>query len=301
MPRREREDLSCEAAGDGLALRTEITAAASDNHTANFRAAAVATPTFATVRAMMQLVLSRLTQGIKKIGNRGTTHGNGVLQNLAQPFVKKQELRFAQARTEAGGMNFCAPKTFVGIDIADSAEKTLIEKKGFDASTPRAGLLDEVPRADVERIRAKGAEFLGERRFGNIGETAEAAGIGVAQLARVVEGQANMGVLGAWLRSRLGRDLSGHAQMNEQRCGGCVAVGGDGGITNRGRETQQHEFAVAFDRFDGSAWKVLLEVGRVVNEIRLAEANGNDAPAKYGAAKAAGDSFYFGKFGHTTE
>lgn len=85
--------------------------------------------------------------------------------------------------------------------------------------------------------------------------------------------------------------------MNEKRCGGCVAVGG-GGITNRGREPQQHEFAVAFDRFDGSARKVLLEVSGVVNEVRLAEPDRDDAPAKYGAAKAASNSFYLGQFGH---
>ena len=287
----------CEAAGDGLALRAEITAAASDNHAANFRAAAVATPTFATVGAMMQLVLTRLAQGIEKIGDRRATHGNSVLQDLAQSFVKKQELRCAQARTEARRMNFCAPKTFVGIDIANSAKKTLIEEKGFDASAARAGLLDEVLRTDEERIRAKRSEFVGERRFGKIGETAEAAGIGVTQLAGVVEGQADMRVLRAWLCGRLGCNLSGHTQMNEERCGGHVAVGG-GGITNRGRETQQHKFAVTFDRFDGSARKVSLEVSGVVNEVRFAEPDRDDAPAKYGAAKAASNRFYLGKFGH---
>lgn len=201
----------CEAAGDGLAFRAEITAAASDNHAANFRAASVATKPFATVRAMMKLVLTRLTQGIEKIGDRRATHGDSVLQDLAQSFVKKHELGCAQARTEARRMNFCAPKTFVGIDIANSAKKTLIEEKGFDASAARAGLLDEVLRTDEEGIRAKRAEFVRERSFRKISETAEAAGIGVTQLARVVESQAHMRVLRAWLCGGLGRYLAGHA------------------------------------------------------------------------------------------
>lgn len=109
-----------------------------------------------------------------------------------------------------------------------------------------------------------------------------------------------MRVFGVRLRSGKGTDLTGHAEMNEKSGGSGVAVGGRRSrrIHTNGREAKKHEFAVAVHGFNAAARQVLFERDGIVDEVGLAEADGQDATAENRAAKAAGYGFDLGEFGH---
>lgn len=109
-----------------MALGAEIAAAASDNHAANFGAAAIARFAFAGVGAMLLLIPTRLAFGVQKIGDGGAVHGDGFAENLLERAMERGGLLGAERRCETCGMNFCAPEAFIGVDIADAAKKRLI-------------------------------------------------------------------------------------------------------------------------------------------------------------------------------
>lgn len=285
-----------------MASGAKVAAAAGDNHAANFGAAAIARFAFAGVGAMLLLIPARLAFGIEKIGDGRTVHGDGFSEDLLESAVERGGLLRAERRREPRGMNFCAPETFIGVDITDAAKKRLIEEKSFDAGAAGAKLHQEIGCGDFERIGAEARQLFFEKRLIQIGETAKAARVGVAQLAGIIEAHEDVGVLGVRLRGGKGTDLTGHAEMNEKRGGSGVAVGGrrSGRIRMNGREAKKHEFAVAVHCFNAAAGQVLFESGGIVDEVGFAKADGQDTTAEDRAAKAAGDSFDFGEFGHKT-
>jgi hypothetical protein len=81
-----------------LAPRTKIAAASGDNRAPNRRTATITGLTFASVRAMVALIFSRLAVGVKEVGNRGAAGGDGFVQDVLQRSVQLAELRLAEFR-----------------------------------------------------------------------------------------------------------------------------------------------------------------------------------------------------------
>ena len=52
-------------------------------------------------------------------------------------------------------MDFRAPETLIGINIADASQKTLVQQERFDPRAARASSLYEFFRLDFERIRTE--------------------------------------------------------------------------------------------------------------------------------------------------
>src|SRR6266849_10420355 len=73
-----------DAARRRLALWTKIAASSCYNRAPNRRLATAAVFSFASVRAMVPLIFSRLALRVKKIGNRGPAQNNRFLQNVSQ-------------------------------------------------------------------------------------------------------------------------------------------------------------------------------------------------------------------------
>src|ERR1700676_95704 len=70
--------------GFWLATWAKMAAASRDDDAANRGAAAIARLAFAAVNAMAALIFTRLAGGVKEVGDRRSTHGDGMTQNLLQ-------------------------------------------------------------------------------------------------------------------------------------------------------------------------------------------------------------------------
>lgn len=121
---------------------------------------------------------------------------------------------------------------------------------------------------------------------------AEPANVVVTQLAAVVEREKYVGVQRHGSFRSTHADFAGHAEMNQQRAF-------FGGRFPR-LEVEQEKFSKAPDARDGAAGQVLFEQGRIVNEVRLAQAHAQDAPARQNLAQTARDSFDFWQLWHTS-
>lgn len=78
--------------------------------------------------------------------------------------------------------------------------------------------------------------------------------------------------------------------MNQQR-----RAAADGA---RALEVEHEKFSVSSNCDDAATREALLEGGRILDEIRFAEANAENSPAGQCGSQAAGNSFYFGEFRH---
>jgi len=249
---------------------------------------------------MAPLIFSRLALGVKEIGNRGAARENSFLQNILQDLAQRRYLFLAELRALASGMNFRAPQTFVGVDISDAAQDGLIEQQGLDAGAARADSLGKFLRAHLQGIRAKVRELVGEQRAGEIGHAPEAAGIGIAQLAAVVEPEPNMSVFCAGMRSRARGKLPGHSQVNQKGRGRCVSILRPFFLLPGGGESEQHEFSVALDRFDLSSGKMLLKRRRIIDKVSFAQHDGQNAAADDALLQSARDGLDLGEFRHSS-
>jgi len=199
-----------------LALGAEITAPASHDRAADLRSTAITRLSLAVIGAMVALIFSRLAFGVKKIGNGRAAQDDGFAQDFLQHAAQRGGLFLVKFGAEASWMNFGAPKAFVGVDVADTAEEALVKEQGFDSGTARAQALREILEFDFEGISAKGAKFVGERIFRKIGDAAETPRIGVAQLAAVVEKQNDVSVFFGRFGGGIWREIAGHAEMDEE-------------------------------------------------------------------------------------
>jgi len=204
------------AVAEDLAMRAEITAATGNDDAANRRAAAVAGQPFTSVSAMAALIVSRLTGSVDKVGDGGAAHGDGVTENVLQRTPQFRSFLWNQRRTETRGMDLGSPETFVGVDISDTAQDGLVEKQSLDARTARADAVGKGLGLDFKRLSAESQEFVVQRLTREISHAAEAARVGVAELAAIIEFEPNVGVLFVRFGSGLRREMAGHAEMNEQ-------------------------------------------------------------------------------------
>jgi len=175
---------------------------------------------------MVALIFAGLAIRIEKIGNRRAAHANGLLQDFLKRAMQHRDFLFIQRSAESRGMNFRAPQTLIGVDIADAAQEALIQQQRFDPGPAVACLPHEIFDANFQGIGTKGAEFFRESFGGEVSEPPKPAWIGVTQFAIVIEQEKCVGVLLTWLSSGSGRDLSGHSEVNKERGGGGIAIRG---------------------------------------------------------------------------
>jgi hypothetical protein len=182
-----------------------------------------------------------------------------------------------------------AVQRFVAIDVADAAERVLIEQEGFDLSrTLENGL--EFRERDIQWIGADGWQTAADpiaRWFAvEQPQSAEAAGVDKAKFfGPLAKGDVQMRMLGQRLISMHDNEPAGHAQMN-----------GEDQIV---LEVNPDLFAMAADFFDAHARKALFNGDRrTVKHIAAMEMDNLDDAAGQMLGQAASDSFNFGQFGH---
>jgi hypothetical protein len=138
-------------------------------------------------------------------------------------------------------------------------------------------------------------QLFGKRSCGKIGGRPKRRG-SVAQLASIVEQETGVSVFFAGLRCGFRRDLSGHSEMHEQCGRSSITICSSRGHGIDRRKAQEHEFSVAFNSFYLPSRQMLLERGRVIDEIRFPEAD--DTPATTIVRRGLALLFDFRKFWH---
>ena len=192
-------------------------------------------------------------------------------------------------------MNARAPQTLVGINIPHAAKNVLVEQQRLDSRAAASEAAAKFLFTGFERVQAQRAQNIVAGGFRHENHAAETARVGVAKLALVVQCKPHMRVQGGWHRVGTDGELAGHAEMNDQVKS--FGRGAGGGLQRAILLEEQHEeFAAALNLDDAATRDVLFDCRGIVDKIRLAKADAEDAAARQQRLKAADDSFDFGKF-----
>jgi hypothetical protein len=234
---------------------------------------------------MAPLIFSRLTFGVKKIGDRRPAHRNCFFQNSPERMAQRFGLLPRQARSQARRMNLRPPQTFIRVNISDAPQHALIEQQRFDACPPHSHSRHKFLRAHFERIGTEPMQLLFERRSRKVCHTTKAPRVRVTQLSPVIEQEARVRVFLAGLRPRMRRDVPRHPKMDKQRRRIAISIACPARRRSSApgvgrRQPQQHEFSMSLDRCNLFSRQVLFQRCRVINEIRFPQRNGQNSPAK---------------------
>src|SRR5215467_2218326 len=197
-------------------------------------------------------------------------------------------------------MDSCFPQAFVGIDVAHAAQYALIEQHSLYACFAGVDAARKFPAADLQRIGAESLEFFRQGPAREIRHAAEAARVGVAQFAAIVEGKSHMRMLGKRLLGKVRCEVPGHAEMNQQRFRHLFSCGlGYGSLWHCAMgQLQQHELAKPLDSNDVASRQFALEYGGIIDKVCLAQRHPQNLASGDGRLQTARDSFYFRKFRH---
>ena len=194
-----------------------MTTAPGDDNSPDVAPAAPALLPFATVGLVVPLIISRPAFGVNEIGNRRAAHNDGLLQNFLQSTAQCGGFLQSEFFTGFCGMDSGGPQTFVGVDVSDAAEHSLIEQESFDARFAAANAFSEFLFAYQQRFSAESLQLLSQRFVRQVGHTTKSARVGVAQFPPIIEGEHDVGVFFEGLAGKVGSEISGHTKMHEKR------------------------------------------------------------------------------------
>jgi len=244
---------------------------------------------------MAPLIFPRLAFCVKKIADGGAAQGDSFVKNFLQGFSQLSRLIRRTFGCDTHGMNFRMPQALVGVDIADASQCALIEQESFDARFAGFQERGEFRFGDFKRVSPKAAQFCRQVFGGQIRHAAEAASVGIAKFAAIVEEKSRVRVFRKWFGGGMRRKMASHAEMHEQRT---RSVWMDGNAILCAGKAHQHEFSKAFHALDELSRQVPLERGWIINEIGFAQRDGHDAPPGNGLLQATSERFHFRKFWH---
>ena len=166
------------------------------------------------------------------------------MEDVEDGLVEALEALFAERGGGGAGVDLGGEECFIGIDVAEAAEKGLVEQEGFDAGLAAFGEGGEFVGGEIEGVWAAAGVIESPKHF------AEFAYVVVAEGA-FVEMDAGAGEFAGFGREE---ELAGHPEVDEQHAFGEIdddelavaADGGDGLADDVGRGD-------AFDRFDAAA------------------------------------------------
>ena len=273
-----------------MAAGAEVAAAAGYDCAAYFGSAAETLFAGALIDAVAKLKLAALAIGIHVIGNGRAAQANCFQQHGADGSMEIAKFAGLERGSQTRGVNARSPETFVRVDVSHAAEDVLVKQERFDAGVASAQSCAELFVGGFERIEAEFAQSGFARTIGYDSHASEAANVRVAELAAVIEREKNVSVRDDRSFGWTDDELPRHSQMNQQR--GAAVIGA------RGLKIEHEEFAVPSHGGDLAAGQSLLHGGRIVDEIRFAEANAEESSSGQDGSKTACDGFYFGKFGH---
>lgn len=196
-----------------------MSAAAADDRSAYGPAATAARERSAAVNFMLELEKPDPAFGILVVPDGRTAPGHGPAKNAAQ--TPPQTANFFRAQAGGGnqGMEPRREQDLIGIDVADTGQKALVEKQALQTACAAPDETREFVEADLKRFRAKTLEsaFLSARLPPIQSQPAEFSHIPEAEVfAPSGETEDKMGVPVARPAGWTQQELSGHLEMKDQ-------------------------------------------------------------------------------------
>ncbi len=273
-----------------MAAGAEVGAAAGYDGATYFCSAAKALFAGALVDAVAELKLATPTVGIHIIGNGRAAQANCFQEHSADGSMEIAKLAGLECGSQMRRMNARSPEAFVRVDVAHSSQDSLVEQERFYAGAAPTQFRGEFLFGGLKRIEAEFAQSGFVLAILDDSHASEAANVGVAQLTSVVEREKDVGVRDYRSFGWTDDELPRHSQMNQQSGAGVIGA--------RGLEIEHKKFAVPSNCDDATTGEALLEGGRIVDEIRFAEANAEDSSSGERGSQAARNGFYLREFGH---
>ena len=113
---------------------------------------------------MADLEKALATLGVHVVRDRRTAGGDRFGEHGDDRVVEFAGAIAAKALGQRLGMNAGAEQRFVGVDIADAAEKGLVEKQRLDTCLAAAECRGELVEGNFERLRPKARDAGGKSR-----------------------------------------------------------------------------------------------------------------------------------------
>ena len=137
-----------------------MSASARNQHLADACAAPETRLSSTAINLMQQLKLSRASLGIHIIGDGGAAPLNGELQNFPYSLIKSEGALPGQPGGPNSRMNACVKESFIRIDVADPAQKMLVQQKTLQHGAPGAKELKKVCKRNLQRVRSQPAQLV---------------------------------------------------------------------------------------------------------------------------------------------
>lgn len=140
--------------GSVLAMGAVVGAAAGDRDALDGCFAGEAGLAGALVDTVFELEKAAHAFGIDVVGNRRTAEADGVLEDFAEGEPQALEFDAGEAPGAAAGSNGGAKEAFIGVDVAYTGEKRLVEQGRFDREAAATEEGCEFGRLNAERFGA---------------------------------------------------------------------------------------------------------------------------------------------------
>jgi len=223
-----------------------------------------------------------------------------VREDLAQCNPQTVKLGAGDAVGTPPRANAGMEETFVGVDIAHTGEKRLVQQSCLDVQTAAAEKCGELVRTDGQRFVARRTECSAATEVAEL-KPAKSPRIDETQFPAAFEREPRMRVRSNRTLWRGYQEPTGHTEVNDPlstrpELFALVCVG-DGA----GRAQFEYDvFAGAMDREDGAAGKsTCLSRTWCLEGLRMTvKPDLNDAIAFDAFVDAAGDRLYLGQFRH---
>lgn len=161
--------------------------------------------------------------GIEVVAEGRPAGVDGVGEDASDGAGEPADVRSGEAVGACERVDPGVVEGLVGVDVADAGEKGLVEQSGFDGPCGAGQGWGEAFAVDVERVGAEpGPAPFEVGRVGQCPEAAEASWVAEGESGAVVEPPEDVEVVGLTEPSAAWSDeeLSGHAEVNEQRASG---------------------------------------------------------------------------------
>ena len=183
-----------------------------------------------------------------------------------------------------------APQALVRINIAHPAQDALVEQQRFDVRSPRTKSFAKFFLTRFQRIETQLAQDAFMRCIREHRHSAKAANVRVTKFPPIIQREKHMSVRRNGNLRRTGYDLPRHPEVDQKRRFVFVPI--------RGFKLNEDKFSMTPYCDDAAPRQLQLERGRIVDEIRLAQAHIQDAPSRQHRAQTTNDCLNFRKFRH---
>ncbi len=158
---------------------------------------------------MLQLEEPFLAIRVNVVSNAGAAQANCLSQNFLKSNVQPPEFVASKGGCTAARPNARTEQGLIGIDIANAAQKILVQQGAFDRSLAATEQCGEVRKNDLQRFGAWGFELF------DYAESPEAAWVHETQFASGGKSQNCMRVFRQFRFWRAHEQTSSHAEVND--------------------------------------------------------------------------------------